>query len=114
MPRQGFQVAKTGAMESEQPVRIVKQYDRPDFATKPNRVDEKRAHKTELLFLRGKLAEQSDQIRRLKEEIMDEIKMLIAALEENEQETQGQVQRRISRLKGSLEYRGRPDFKERR
>lgn len=111
MSRHGSQVANSRPMPGLK-VRIVKQYDRPDFQTKPTPEDEERADRTELRFLREKLREQKDQIRRLKEEIKDEIKMLTAALEDDIQETIGQVQRRISRLKGSLEYRGRADFTE--
>jgi hypothetical protein len=100
-------------MESKQTVRIVKKYDRPDFNSKPNIEDETRADKTELSFLRAKLAEHKDQIRRLKEEIADEIKMLSAALYDDQQESMGQIERRISRLKGALEYRGRASFIDR-
>lgn len=109
MARQGFQVAKDGAMDSKQ-ISIVKRYERPEFRSKPSVEDQRRADKTELSFLRAKLAEQKDQIRRLKEEILDEIKMLSSALYDDEQESIGQIQRRISRMKGALEYRGRADF----
>lgn len=57
-------------------------------------------------MLREKLAEANDRARRLKEEIKSEIEMLTAALEEEKEETIDQVKRRISRLRGALDYRG--------
>lgn len=100
-------------MPAEKTVPIVKQYDRPEFRTKPTRVDLERSDRVELAYLRGQIAALKDKVRRLKEEIEDEVKMLNAALYDDKQETIGQVQRRISRLKGALEYRGSSDYVER-
>lgn len=100
-------------MPAEKTVPIVKQYDRPEFRTKPTRIDKGRSDRVELAHLRGQIAALNDKVRRLKEDIQDEIRMLTAALYEDKQETIGQVQRRISRLKGALEYRGSSEYVER-
>lgn len=88
-------------------VSLVREYTRPEFRTKPNKIDLRRANTVELQYLRGQLTEQKDKIRRLREEIEDEIKMLAAVIEDDKKESIGNIKRRISRLKGALEYRGR-------
>jgi hypothetical protein len=55
----------------------------------------------------------NDRIRRLKEQVGWEIEFWESALNEGKKETRDQVKRRISRLKGSLEYKGRPDYTKR-
>jgi flagellar biosynthesis/type III secretory pathway protein FliH len=111
--RHGPPLAKPAAMPDEKTVRLVKQYDRPDFRAKlnPNKTT-LRSH-VDLQVLHMEIAELKDQRRRLREEIESTIKMLTQAIEEGKEETVEQVKRRISRLKGSLEYRGRWDFSER-
>ena len=111
MPSQGSQIAKPVPVEKT--VRIVKIYPRPEFNVKPKKEDFRRQELTELSYLRSTIATQKDKIRRLKEEVEDQIKMLKAALEEDRQETVDQVKRRISRLQGALAYRGSDDFDER-
>jgi len=108
--RQGFQIAKPVSMPDEATVRIVREYARPEFKTKPDKQDKKRIERTELAYLKDQVARLKDQVRRLSEEVESEIKMLTSALNDDKQESIGQVERRISRLKGALEYRGRSDF----
>lgn len=109
--RHGPELAKPAAMrDGQKTVRLVKQYDRPEFRTKPTRDDTAARLKQDLKILRMELAELKDQRRRLHEEVNDTIKMLIAALEDGKEETETEIRRRISRLKGSLEYPGRHDF----
>lgn len=91
-------------------VRIVKKYDRPVFRSKPSKQDVRRANRVELSYLQGQVRILNDRVRRLKEEIKNEIAMLTAALEEGTEETHDAVKRRISRLAGALEYQGRPDY----
>lgn len=45
-----------------------------------------------------------------RKQIEDEIKMLSAVLDEDKKESVEALRRRISRLKGALEYRGRDDY----
>lgn len=92
--------------DGEKTVRLVKRYDRPVATTPPTREDQQREDATELGLLRERLAEANDRVRRLKEEVKSQIEMLTAALEEGKEETIDQVKRRISRLRGALEYRG--------
>lgn len=106
----GPAVAKSEPMSDETPVRIVKKYDRPVFRSKPSKEDVRRANRVELSYLQGQVKILNDRVRRLKEELRDELKMLTAALEQGTEETHDQVKRRISRLKGALEYQGRPDY----
>lgn len=94
-------------------VRLVKRYDRPVASSPPTREDQHREQTTELALLRERLAEAKDRERRLREEIKSEIEMLNAALEEEKDETIDQVRRRISRLRGSLEYPGHASTKAR-
>lgn len=108
--RLGPRSAKTAAMQDGKTVQLVKKYDRPDFNTKPTLDDKRAKDRLELKMLRMDMNALKDQQRRLREEIEDCIKMLTLALEENRAETAEQVKRRISRLKGALEYRGRCDY----
>lgn len=97
-------------MPAEKTVRLVKQYDIPAARSLPTPDDRAAKDKLELKLLRMDVRALQDEKRRLREEIEDTIKMLTQALEENKEETAEQVRRRISRLRGSLEYRGRCDF----
>lgn len=111
MNGKGSHVANITAMENEQKsVRLVRQYDRPEFATKPTLEDTKRDKRVELQYYKREVRRQRDQIRRLREEIEDTIKMLVAALQEGKEETIGQIERRLSRLKGALAYVGSDDY----
>ena len=111
MRSHGSHLAKPAPVqERDKIVPLVKQYDRPEFRTKPSRIDKKRAEAADLASLHRQIAELKDKVRRLSEEIKDEIKMLQGALYDDKHETFGQIERRISRLKGSLEYLGRSDF----
>lgn len=96
-------------MPDGKPVRLVKQYDRPETRAPSTPDDVTATLKLEVKILRMEIAELEDQRHRLCIEIEDTIKMLTAALQENKEETIEQVRRRISRLKGALEYRGRVD-----
>lgn len=111
--RHGPPLAKSTTMPDEKTVRIVKQYDRPDFRAKVAPGETTLRSHIDLQVLHMEIAELKDQRRRLREEIESTIQMLTQAIEEGKEETIEQVKRRISRLKGSLEYRGRWDFSER-
>lgn len=107
----GLQVAHAAVMPTDdETVAIVKEYPRPEFNQKRTPDDTIRQIKAGVADLRAENAGLKDRVRRLSEEIQGEIKMLTAALSENKQETVDQVRRRISRLKGSLEYPGRTDY----
>jgi hypothetical protein len=60
----------------------------------------------EIAQLRTELARQNDVVRRLREEIEDEIATWTYLLETGNGETYDSVKRRISRLKGALKYPG--------
>ena len=92
--------------DDQSTVRLVKQYERPETRQKPTPDDVTARLKVEIKMLEMSILEFKDQRRRLREEIEDTIKMLTAAMEERKEETFDQVRRRISRLKGALEYRG--------
>lgn len=112
----GVKVASTApvpAPDGQKTVRLVKRYDRPEASSLPRRDDLQREDTTELALLREKLAEANDRVRRLKQEVTSEIEMLTAALNEQKEETIDQVRRRISRLRGALEYRGHAGMKTR-
>ncbi len=107
----GPPIAEAGAMpDNEGTVSIIKEYPRPEFNRKRTPDDVIRQIKSGVADLRAENAALKDRIRRLEQEIQSEITMLTAALAENKQETVDQVRRRISRLKGSLEYPGRVDY----
>ncbi len=107
----GSQVAQAQAMPTDdETVSIIKEYARPEFNQKRTPDDIIRQVKAGVADLRAENAALKDRVRRLSEEIQSEIKMLTAALAESKQETVDQVRRRISRLKGSLEYPGRVDY----
>jgi hypothetical protein len=108
--RPGKPIAHPPAMPDTRTVRLVKHYNRPDFNTRPRPGDIAAKLRLELKMLEMELRERNDQIRRFREEIEDMIKLLTAAVEEDKQETAEQIRRRVSRLKGSLEYKGRYDF----
>lgn len=102
----GIHVAKSESMgnEAEKLITVVKEYTAPA----PQRVndDDKLRHaNVDLAYLRAELKRMKSRNARLESEIQSEIKMLTAALS-GEQETYDQVKRRISRLKGALEYPG--------
>jgi predicted RNase H-like nuclease (RuvC/YqgF family) len=107
----GSEVAQAQVMPTDdETVTIIKEYPRPEFNRKRTPDDIIGKIKAGVADLRAENAALKDRIRRLSEEIQNEIKMLTAALSENKQETVDQVRRRISRLKGSLEYPGRTDY----
>lgn len=91
-------------------VSVIKQYPEPNFRTAPTPDDVSRHKRLTIAELCQENAALRDRIRRLEEQIKDEISMWSLALSENKKETVDQVRRRISRLKGSLEYKGRDDY----
>ncbi len=107
----GSPLAKAGVMPTDDDtVSIIKEYARPEFNQKRTPDDIIRQVKAGVADLRAENAALKDRIRRLEQEIQSEIKMLTVAMSENKQETVDQVRRRISRLRGSLEYPGRTDY----
>lgn len=78
------------------------------FTTKPTPDDIVQGLQAGVASLKAQNSSLKDRLRRLESEIQSEVKMLTAAME-GKQETFDQVRRRISRLKGSLEYPGRID-----
>jgi HPt (histidine-containing phosphotransfer) domain-containing protein len=93
----------------EKKVSLIREYAIPTFASQDTKSDIERVNLVELQYLQNQVRAQNDRIRRLREEIESQIRMLTAALCENKQETYDEVKRRLSRLKGALEYRGRVD-----
>jgi hypothetical protein len=91
-------------------VTVIKEYEAPQFLNEPTADDILRQERLQLAGLKADNAALRDRVRRLEEQVKDEINMWTLALTEGKKETQEQVRRRISRLKGSLEYRGRQDF----
>lgn len=107
----GPPIAEAGAMpDNDGTVSIIKEYPRPEFNQKRTPDDVIRQVKSGIADLRAENAALKDRLRRLEQEIQSEITMLTAALSESKQETVDQVRRRISRLRGSLEYPGRTDY----
>lgn len=104
---QGFKVAIDGRMQQEATklVRVIKDYS--VFQPNPQSTDsDKLRHaNVDIGYLRGELSRLESRCERLQREIESEAKMLAAALK-GEQETYDQVKRRISRLKGALDYPG--------
>lgn len=82
-------------------VPLVKQYTVPNTKDSSQDKDET----VTLKFLTSQVKQLKSRNARLEMEIESAIKMLTAALN-GEQETYDQVKRRISRLKGALEYPG--------
>jgi len=72
----------------------------------PEKDDIVRKLQTELGALRDKVSRHADQKRRLREEITEEIRIWSDLLERDQQVTYDYIKRRISALKGSLEYPG--------
>src|SRR5690348_11787492 len=102
----GCNVAKPETMDLEnEAVALIKQYSVPQTAQPHDSDDTLRHAKVDIGFLRSELKRIKSRCARLENEIQSEVKMLTAALN-GEQETYDQVKRRISRLKGSLEYPG--------
>jgi|SRR6185369_10949901 len=88
---------------TEDPVSIVKNYTLQ--STTHSVGNNNHESKVDIGFLRAEIRLLKSRNARLENEIKSEVKMLTAALD-GEQETYDQVKRRISRLKGSLEYPG--------
>jgi hypothetical protein len=111
----GAHVAKTPTVPAQRDsVRLVKRYDRaPDRISLPTLTNGD-SFKVELDYLRGELKAANDRVRRLREEVTETVKMLTLALEDCREESPDQVKRRISRLKGALEYPGSTKFTEER
>jgi hypothetical protein len=84
---------------------IVKDYSVPRANPQATTDDKLRQANVDVAYLCAKLKQLESRNARLENEIQSEVKMLTAALD-GEQETYDQVKRRISRLKGSLEYPG--------
>jgi len=80
----------------------------PKVPTTPEEIH--RADTNYIGSLRDEIRCLNDRIRRFKEQINWEIAFWESALSEGKKETRDQVRRRISRLKGSLEYKGRADY----
>lgn len=91
-------------------VSVIKEYESPKFINGPTPDDVLRQARLLAAELKADNGALKDRIRRLEEQVNDEIKMWTQALQEGKKETVDQVKRRISRLKGSLEYLGRADF----
>ena len=104
---QGSKVAVSECVHSEakELVRIVKDYPLPEIQRKPDQNDKLRQISIDLSLLRDEIKHLKSRCARLENEIQSEVKMLTGALNDS-QETREQVKRRISRLKGSLEYKG--------
>jgi hypothetical protein len=88
------------------------EYARPEPPAPPTPEDIHRANTNHISYMRDEIRTLNDRIRRLKEQIGWEIQFWESALNEGKKETREQVKRRVSRLKGSLEYLGRPDYYE--
>jgi hypothetical protein len=91
--------------DDEETVALIKEYSVPEICHRQTTNDKLRHATIDLGLLRAELKRIKSRCARLENEIEAEVKMLIAALD-GEQETYDQVKRRISRLKGSLEYPG--------
>ena len=72
----------------------------------PLKEDELRQLKLEIASLKAELSRQSDRHRRLRREIELEIEIWTELVQTGKGVKYGYARRRISQLKGSLEYRG--------
>jgi len=90
----------------------IKNYSREKVSAKvlplPDKDDIVRKLQTELGALRDKVSRHADQKRRLREEITEEIRIWTELLESGKQVSYDFIKRRISGLKGSLDYPGIP------
>lgn len=102
-------VAKGPPTAEEVLVTILKEYPEPKFIHEPTEQDLDRKNRIELEFLRSELRRKNDQIRRLSEEIQLQIRLMHAMLD-GKKESVDYIKRIISKLRGSLEYRGRDDY----
>jgi hypothetical protein len=84
-------------------VALIKQYTVPN--TKDYVRDTLQEKKIDVAFLRSELRRLQSKVKRLEHEIESEVTFITAALN-GEQESWDQVKRRLSRLKGALEYKG--------
>ena len=107
-PASGLQIARNRPMSKQQPVIPVKSYGRPDFqAVEPRRVDAGPPDLTltvaELRTINKRLR---DKIARMETMIEDELRFWKRGLNGGEWETREQLKRRMSRLRGVVEYIG--------
>ena len=114
-PLPGPKLASTGpSMKKAGGIHPIKNYSRERFARKivelPEKDDLIRKLRTELGHLSDKVGRHADQQRRLREEITEEIRIWTELLENSQQVSYDYIKRRISALKGSLEYPGIPGF----
>lgn len=110
-PRHGILVAKPRAvlLKDDKAVVPVKQYPRPEFNTKPDSDDLLRQERVETQYLESEVKRLKDKIYRMEAMLEDELRMWRRGLDDGQWETIEAVQRRLSRLRGSIEYRGRDD-----
>lgn len=92
------------------PVTIFKPANSSKLHYLPTKEDQTRQLHATIDQLKRDMARQNDRMRRLVEEIEDEILIWTRLLESRQGESYDAVKRRISRLKGSLEYPGIPGF----
>lgn len=92
---------------SDKLVRFLKIYEHPQFRPNDNLEERERAHKVELKHLEDEVKRLGDRLERLEFEIEHQVKMLTTVLNGESEETYESIKRRISQLKGSLNYRGR-------
>lgn len=105
---QGFQVARHAPVIKEAVI-PVKLYARPEFNTKPTLDDEIRLHKTEIAVLQDQLKCLRDKIYKMEAMLRNELKMWKRGLLDGEWESPDTVKRRLSRIQGAIDYKGRAD-----
>lgn len=76
----------------------------------PEEADMVRELKNEIAFVKSEIRRLTDALRRQREMLQDEIDFLTNGLDRNQWESYDAVKRRISRLKGAVQYRGVSDL----
>ena len=104
----GLQIAQNRRMSNPEPVIPVKAYGRPDFqALEQPKVDASPPDLTVTVTqLRTENKRLLDKVARMEEMIQNELRYWKRGLEFGDWETREQLKRRMSRLRGAVEYIG--------
>lgn len=96
-------------MPKEAPIIPVKLYGRPEFRTKATVDHEIRLYKLEIASLQDQVKRLRDKVHKMETMLTNELRMWKRGLLDGEWESPDTVKRRLSRLQGAIDYKGRAD-----
>ena len=105
---QGFQIARVERMP-DSTIIPVKLYARPEFNTPPTIDDDIRLYKLEIALLQDQVRCLRDKVYKMEAMLKNELKMWKRGLLDGEWESPDTVKRRLSRIQGAIDYKGRAD-----